>query len=78
MNNDCETYLDYTQNQSVNEIRLIGAREAAKILGVNANTVYNLWKKGQLDYWRIHKTKKTNLEAIKAFLVRYKNMELEE
>lgn len=59
------------------EIKLLGAKEAGVILGVNANTVYSLWKKGLLDCWTIHKTKKTNLIAIGEFLERTKNMELD-
>ncbi len=74
--NYVETYLDYTPKQSSNELKLIGAREAAKILGVNANTVYRLWAKGLLDYWCIHRTMKTNMKAIGEFLERTKNKEL--
>jgi len=59
------------------EIRLLSAKEAGDILGVNANTVYSLWKKGLLDYWLIHRTRKTNLRAISDFLERSKNVELQ-
>ena len=73
--------LDYSSNQSSNctveEIRLIGAREAAKILGVNANTVYKLWAEGHLDYWRISMTMKTNLKAISEFLTKNKGREVQ-
>ena len=73
--------LDYSSNQSgnctVEEIRLIGAREAAKILGVNANTVYKLWAEGHLDYWRISMTMKTNLKAISEFLTKNKEPEVQ-
>ena len=62
---------------SESEIRLLSAKEAGEILGVNANTVYNLWKEGLLDYWLIHKTKKTNLRAISEFLERTRNVELQ-
>ena len=79
--NDSEIHFDFSANQSGNctleEIRLIGAREAAKILGVNANTVYKLWANGHLDYWRISMTLKTNLKAISEFLERSRNKELE-
>ena len=73
--------LDYSSNQSSNctveEIRLICAREAAKILGVNANTVYKLWAEGHLDYWRISMTMKTNLKAISEFLTKNKGREVQ-
>ena len=62
----------------IDELKLIGAREAARILGVNANTVYKLWNKGLLDYGRIHMTLKTNLKAIGEFLARTKNTDLGE
>ena len=76
-----QTYLDYSPKLSVNSaaverLRLLSAKEAAKILSVNPNTVYNLWNRGLLDYWCIHRTKKTNLNAIEAFLERTKNMEV--
>ena len=58
------------------EIQLLSAKEAGEILGVNANTVYNLWKRNLLDFWCIHGTKKTNLAAIADFLERSRNMEL--
>ena len=78
--NDSEIHLDFSAKQSGNctleEIRLIGAREAAKILGVNANTVYKLWAKGLLDYWRINMTMKTNMKAIGEFLEHTRNKEL--
>ena len=77
-----KSYLDYTPKQSINsavdELKLIGAREAAKILGVNANTVYRLWAKGLLVYWCIHHTMKTNMKAIGEFLDCTKNRELED
>ena len=78
--NDAKINLDFSAKQSGNctleEIRLIGAREAAKILGVNANTVYKLWAKGLLDYWRINMTMKTNMKAIGEFLEHTRNKEL--
>ena len=79
--NDAKINLDFSANQSGNctleEIRLIGAREAAKILGVNANTVYKLWANGHLDYWRISMTMKTNLKAISEFLTKNKEPEVQ-
>lgn len=61
---------------SASQLELIGAKEAGKILGINATTVYILWKQGLLDYWQIHGTKKTNLAAIIKFLEQTKNTEL--
>lgn len=57
------------------DLQLIGAREAGKILGVNANMVYKLWHENKLDFWRIHGTMKTNMNAIAAFLERTRNTE---
>lgn len=81
-----KTYVDYlgelgskiAAGSAVESIRLLSAKEASKILGVNANTVYNLWSKGLLDYWRIHRTMKTNVQAISEFLKRTKNKDLSE
>ena len=56
-------------------MQLIGAREAGKILGINANLVYRLWHENKLDYWCIHGTMKTNMDAIAAFLERNRNTE---
>ena len=50
------------------EVKLLSSREAAEILGVNPHVIYNLWERGLLAFWYIHKTKKTNLEAIHEFL----------
>ena len=57
------------------DLQLIGAREAGKILGVNANMIYKLWRENKLDYWCIHGTMKTNMNAIEAFLERFRNTE---
>ena len=57
------------------DLQLIGAREAGKILGVNANMVYKLWREDKLDFWCIHGTMKTNMNAIEAFLERFRNTE---
>ena len=57
-------------------LQLIGAREAGKILGVNANMIYKLWHEQKLDYWNIHGTMKTNMNAIEAFLERSRNVDL--
>ena len=56
-------------------LQLIGAREAGKILGGNANMIYKLWHENKLDYWCIHGTMKTNINAIEAFLERFRNTE---
>ena len=61
---------------SVDNIRLLGSRETAQILGINPTAVYALWNRGLLDYWCIHRTKKTNINAIMDFLERSKNLEL--
>lgn len=58
------------------EMQLMGAREAGKILGVNANTIYKLWHAGKLDYWCLNGTMKTNLTAISEFLNRYRNVDM--
>ena len=58
------------------EMQLMGAREAGKILGVNANMIYKLWYAGKLDYWRLNGTMKTNLTAISEFLNRYRNVDM--
>ena len=81
-----KTYVDYlaelsskiASDSAVETVRLLSAKEASKILGVNANTVYNLWNSGLLDYWRIHRTMKTNVQAITDFLSRTKNKDLTE
>ena len=76
-----KSYLDCPSKQSgngsMNELRLISARETAKVLGVNANTVYKLWAEGYLDYWRISMTLKTNLKAISEFLTKNKGREVQ-
>ena len=75
-----KSYLDCPPKQSGNgsmdELRLLSAKETAKVLGVNANTVYRLWARGLLDYWRINMTMKTNMKAVGEFLERVKNKEL--
>ena len=75
----CEN--DSTMQSGIGEgrlsnIRLLSAKEAGKILGVNPNAIYTLWNKGLLDYWCIHGTKKTNLDAISAFLEATRNQDL--
>lgn len=60
----------------LNAIRLLGAKEAGQILGVSPNVVYALWNERLLDFWSIHGTKKTNLEAIASFLEATRNQEL--
>lgn len=58
---------------SEEEVRLFTAAEAARILHVSRNAIYTLWRKGQLDYWRINGTTTTNLTAIREFLERTRN-----
>ena len=60
----------------LSRIQLLSAKEAGQILGVNPNLVYTLWKKRLLDFWCINGTKKTNLDAIAAFLEATRNQEL--
>lgn len=62
---------------TLDEIKLMSAREAAEVLGVNPHVVYDLWNRGLLDFWLIHKTRKTNLTAIAAFLEKTRNRDLE-
>lgn len=62
---------------SESEIRLFTATEASKVLHVNRGTVYTLWNKGLLDFWSINGTRVTNLNAIRSFLERTKNTELQ-
>lgn len=59
-------------------IELLSAKEAGAILGINPNAVYRLWMDGLLDFWCINGTKKTNLQAIVAFLDRTRNTTLQE
>lgn len=59
-------------------IELLSAKEAGAILGINPNAVYRLWKAGLLDFWCINGTRKTNLQAIAAFLDRTRNTPLQE
>ena len=59
------------------EIKLMSAREAAEVLGVNPHVVYDLWNSGLLDFWLIHRTRKTNITAIAAFLEKTRNRDLE-
>lgn len=88
MNKKNSASLDYSSAQSnicdnlnacplEQEIRLLTAKEAGKVLGVNANTVYSLWNKNLLGYWMIHKSKKTNLRAIAEFLEKTQNIALD-
>ena len=59
-------------------LQMMNAREAGKILGVNANMIYKLWKTGKLDYWCLNGGKKTYLNAIANFLERTRNIDLNE
>ena len=56
-------------------MRLIGSREAARVLGIDNKGIYKLWYSDQLDYWCINGTMKTNRAAIDAYLDRCNNME---
>ena len=66
----------HNSNSADAEIRLLNARETARILRVSASTVYSLWRNDLLDYWCIHKSFKTNMKAIGEFLEKTKNTEL--
>lgn len=55
---------------TITDIELIGAKDAAKILGVNQNRIYKLWSENKLTWWSIGGTKKTTKEAIADFLQR--------
>ena len=59
-------------------IELLSAKDAGTILGINPNAVYRLWMDDLLDFWCINGTKKTNLQAIVAFLDRTRNTTLQE
>ena len=56
-------------------MRLIGSREAARVLGIDNKRIYKLWYRNQLDFWCINGTLKTNRAAIDAYLDRCSNTE---
>ena len=56
-------------------MRLIGSREAARVLGIDNKRIYKLWYSNQLDFWCINGTLKTNRAAIDAYLDRFSNTE---
>ena len=56
-------------------MRLIGSREAARVLGIDNKRIYKLWYSNQLDFWCINGTLKTNRAAIDANLDRCSNTE---
>lgn len=56
-------------------MRLIGSREAARVLGIDNKRIYKLWYSNQLDFWCINGTLKTNRAAIDAYLDRCSNTE---
>ena len=58
----------------VSDVELIGAQEAAKLLGVNKNRIYELWKNEELTWWCIGGTKKTTREAIAEYLLSRQNI----
>ena len=43
------------------------------MLWSNRSRIYKLWHENKLDYWCIHGTMKTNINAIEAFLERFRN-----
>lgn len=52
----------------ITDVELIGAREAARLLGVNKNKIYELWRQKKITWWSIGGTKKTTKEAIAKYL----------
>ena len=62
--------------KSVTDIQLIGAKQAAALLGINTNKVYILWNTGALVWWNIGGTKKTTREAISKFLLESQGKDL--
>ena len=56
-------------------MRLIGSREAARVLEIDNKGIYKLWYSNQLDFWCINGTLKTNRAAIDAYLDRCSNTE---
>ena len=56
-------------------MRLIGSREAARVLGIDNKRIYKLWYSNQLDFWCINGTLKTYRAAIDAYLDRCSNTE---
>lgn len=64
------------ESTQLDMVRLMSAKEAGQILGINPNAVYALWRNRLLDYWNINGTKKTNLHAITMFLDATRNQVL--
>lgn len=55
---------DWVFLSKITDVELIGASVAAKLLGVNKNKIYELWKENELTWWCIGGTKKTTKEAV--------------
>ncbi len=51
-------------------------RSVVSLDELDQDAYHALWNRGLLDYWCIHRTKKTNINAIMDFLERSKNLEL--
>ena len=62
--------------KKINDVELIGAQEAAKLLGVNKNKIYEIWKHNEMTWWCIGGTKKTTREAVAEYLLEKQNMDL--
>ena len=62
--------------KKINDVELIGAQEAAKLLGVNKNKIYEIWKRNEMTWWCIGDTKKTTREAVAEYLLEKQNMDL--
>ena len=62
--------------KKINDVELIGALEAAKLLGVNKNKIYEIWKSNELTWWCIGGTKKTTREAIAEYLLEKQNVDM--
>ncbi len=59
--------------KKITDVELIGAQEAAKLLGVNKNKIYEIWKNNEMTWWCIGGTKKTTREAIAEYLLSKQN-----
>ena len=71
------SWMENNVTMTEKQIRLLSAKEAGRILGINPNTVYTLWNRGLLAFWQINGTLKTNLLAISEFLEKTKNQDLQ-
>ena len=50
--------------KKINDVELIGAQEAAKLLGVNKNKIYEIWKRNEMTWWCIGGTSKYRLSLL--------------